>query len=88
MIMINDISGIDFSTEKEVTLYPNPTNGIIQIVGIENGVYTVLDLDGRSVEQGYLAVNGQIDLSQHPSGVYFIQLMDTDDISTVKVIKF
>ncbi len=77
-------NAIDQNYLNSLSLYPNPTNGIINISGLENSdvEYTVYDISGRTVQAGI--VNNQIRLDA-ASGIYIIELKDGNNISTHKV---
>ncbi len=77
-------NAIDRNYLNSLSLYPNPTNGIINISGLENSdaEYTVYDISGRTVLSGI--VTNQINLNI-ASGIYIIELKDGNKISTHKV---
>ncbi len=54
------------------TLYPNPSNGVVQISSvIPVSSWSITDLSGRVIQQG----NGEIiDLSAYPSGLYLVAI--------------
>ena len=59
-----------------VRLYPNPTAGYVRIEGT-TGPVTILDARGRPLADVSLTGGGaagplQLDLSDHPSGIYFL----------------
>jgi hypothetical protein len=56
-----------------IYLAPNPTNGLIEVMGSENSTqtYEVLNIQGRIVQMG---LGIRIDLSQQPTGIYFIRI--------------
>ena len=73
------LSIAEVGVETEMKIYPNPTNGLINLVlaeGDDSGKVLVLDLNGKSVHTGTL--NKQIDLSHLPNGHYTLILMPTN----------
>ncbi|GLR16814.1 hypothetical protein GCM10007940_14290 [Portibacter lacus] len=58
----------------EINIYPNPTNGLIHLDLSDFNNYSVkiIDFKGRQILQQKLTSN-QIDISQFPSGSYFIK---------------
>jgi len=74
---------------KSVKVYPNPTNGAINIE-IENANrIQIINILGELVKHEELKVEKQsIDLSNLQNGVYFLKVFDKNKlISTIKIIK-
>jgi hypothetical protein len=80
----NNLSISDF-IQIEISLYPNPTDGKIQITSnttihkIE--VYNVL---GSIVDEFY---TNTLDLSEQPDGIYFLRIQSESRIFSEKVVK-
>jgi hypothetical protein len=74
-------------------IYPNPTNGIfnlmIEAVGVVS--YSVFDIRGREVLNGSFVSNGNhqevVDLNKSVEGVYTIQVSSSKGLITQKLIK-
>jgi surface protein len=75
--------GMDCSTSVEelesskVKLYPNPTNNIINIEGLnknENNTIQIFDVQGKLVITKTINEKGTIDLSELNKGVYVIKI--------------
>ena len=94
----NYITGAGFScplnvqevtlSNSDVSLYPNPTNGVIQISvsDVTDFNYTVIDVVGNAVTN--MHINGNktvIDISNNAKGVYFITI-DTENGSITKKV--
>jgi len=79
--------GIEAISKNQVSVFPNPTNGLVKIKGIDNGTYTVLDINGSIVANGDLKGRSSVDISNQPSGVYFVNVLTARKTSTVKLIK-
>lgn len=78
-------AGLNENIADSVAVYPNPTNGIINIDMNNNVVLhaSVTDVTGKSID---VAVNsGSINISAFTSGVYFLNL-DTEKGTIVKKI--
>ena len=69
----NIISKIDFV--KNVNLYPNPTNGIIKLHGMEN-IMEIYLLDYNGIKRKLHFTNNEIDITDIHQGVYFIEVVD------------
>jgi len=78
-----DISESEFAN---VSIYPNPTSGVLSINGL-NGKANVLvtNVHGQLIFNTTL-VNNQLDMSNQPKGVYFIKIYNNDETMIQKVI--
>ena len=70
---------------KEVSVYPNPTNGMIYIKLDKTFDAVVYNYQGQVVMREY-DNNGQIDMSGLKTGIYFIEIRDGNDVRIEKVI--
>lgn len=77
--------------EKELNVYPNPTSGILRIEGLNlltNPRIKVFDLTGRCVQIfSNTSTSQELDLTEHPSGLYNIRIYDSNRVSNFKVFK-
>ena len=71
---------------ESVKIYPNPTTSIVT-VSSPKCHYTITDLSGRMIEEGEVEHSFSIDLSNQKSGVYFLQLSNSNVIFTERIIK-
>jgi hypothetical protein len=60
--------------EKNISIYPNPSNGIFNITGYDEMLIVITDLTGRTLLTKQINKNNQIDLSNLSSGIYFITI--------------
>lgn len=75
------------SESNKITLYPNPTSGIVEIIGLnENAVIELSDSFGQQVNSILLNDN-LLNLSNLPNGVYFIRIISTGQSKIIKVLK-
>ena len=76
---------------KIVSIYPNPTTGIlvIDLKGNSNVIsYTITTIDGRVVASNKTAASHiEIDLTSESDGVYFLSIQENNTINTYKIIK-
>lgn len=84
-VTISATEGTAENNSAAVSIFPNPTNGIVNVVG--EGVLSieVLDITGRVVmrQQGVES----IDMSQLPNGVYAVRTLTEKGTSLQKVMK-
>jgi hypothetical protein len=86
--LINNPVGLTESTipEKLMTVYPNPTNGLVQIK-IPNQdiqIVKVYDIQGKLIKE---STEKQFYLSDYPNGTYFIKAQTKQGIYNFKLIK-
>jgi len=82
-------TGIDDATSvPQVSVFPNPSSGFFQLdLGGQEVPYRILDLGGRSVQQGlFNATQNTIDLSSEQEGVYLLQILGEDRVSTTRLV--
>ncbi|MBL4624014.1 MAG: T9SS type A sorting domain-containing protein [Flavobacteriales bacterium] len=87
-INVDGANGIMTISEKTINLYPNPTSGLVKIEGVENGIYSIIDINGRLLQFGVVKNNSMIDITGNPTGVYFVQITHNQNTATVKLIKY
>lgn len=72
-------------SSSKLKIHPNPTTGIVELQGI-NGLYKVdvYDYAGK-----YLKSTSRftIDLSDYPSGIYFLKVAYGDKTEELRVVK-
>lgn len=82
-----DINPNENNISNEISIYPNPTNGVITVEGSNNNFISITDLSGRLIsrQQG-----NNIDLTYLDGGVYIVSIEDLNNniIFTEKVIKY
>lgn len=84
-LTVIDGIGIGESYNKEGSLYPNPTNGLIYIDQESRTEYFVYNLNGQLVAQG--STDSQIDITNLPAGIYQIVVAINDAITIHKIQK-
>ena len=71
----------NFLNEKNV--FPNPTTGIINIIG-QNPYVKITDVQGKIICQG----RGNVfDLTDQPAGIYFVEINTNTDLFVEKIVK-
>lgn len=75
-------------TDEAILLRPNPTNGLINIIGLgQNSLIEIYNDTGLKVSEGYTK-QGQLDLSALPGGVYFLRFYDADGFVVRRMLKW
>lgn len=84
-----DPTGFEPVLEDELLVYPNPTQGVLNIQLDENtnATYTLFDMTGRIIQSGDISGNTQINLSGLPNGIFMLQVNTDAGQKTIKVQK-
>ena len=69
-------------------IFPNPTNGVLHISGInaQNSFYTVLDISGRAVINGRLNTDQQINTEGLKTGMYILSIESEQGVIAEKFV--
>ncbi|MDC0230899.1 GDSL-type esterase/lipase family protein [Aureispira] len=86
-ITLSNITSIENLEEASVAIAPNPTSGIITIMGLEDEVFNIMlfDLDGKKLIENK-SNNNNMDLSGLTEGVYFLIIHTKDKTVSKKVV--
>jgi len=82
-------TGIDsFDEKNEISIYPNPSNGIFTIEGENIQKVEIIDLAGKTIKQ-FVINNEQLifDLSNNTKGIYTVRIITDNSIIVKKIIK-
>ncbi|MDR2010111.1 MAG: Ig-like domain-containing protein [Bacteroidales bacterium] len=82
---IENQSGIDPNMKNEISIYPNPSSGLINIEVPGNSFIRIMDISGRILYAESVNAGLRSDFNL-PSGIYFINIEIDNDIFTRKVI--
>ncbi len=90
-IVIDKITGInDTYLNKEISMYPNPTTGIIHITALKNlelKKIEITDLLGRSVMMVDHLISGKaIDLRHLPKRIHLVKIFSDHGVSIKKIM--
>ena len=79
----------DFENVTNITIYPNPSTGIFNIVSQQNVVVEIYDLIGKLVLNQEVSIGtNSVDISNFSSGVYLLKSTDNNGKSeSYKLIK-
>jgi len=85
------LSTLPSYTEKELLIYPNPTNATITIEYLHftgNEKMFLYDITGKPILSYELSgMISHIDVSHFSSGVYFIKVITQDNLFVKKFVK-
>jgi len=84
--------GISNITAGQITVYPNPTNGRLQVTSYELQVtgIEIYDIYGRKLSSHHLIPTSShhtIDVSHLVSGIYMLRIIGDENVSTVRFVK-
>lgn len=94
--IVGGLTNVDpIEVDDLVQVYPNPTEGHFQLemMGLE-GSYKleILDITGAVILKKNISVgyhfSGQLDISEYPDGVYFVNISNKENTITRKIVKF
>jgi len=82
----NPSLGIDDVEEKNrINVYPNPTNGIVNFVGITGDFgYEIYSITGALVKKGIVTTTSTLNISDLNAGVYIVKTSTYEVIRLVK----
>lgn len=83
------LSAGNFAIDASVTIYPNPTNGMVNIkAGNTIKSVELFDIQGRLLQTGSVNdVSTAVDVSGKQSGIYFIRIKTNKGVSVEKIVK-
>ena len=84
-----DQSGIESLLASQVTVYPNPTNGILEITAPStfNGAkIQLVDIEGKTVESWANWTGSKLDLASFDKGLYIVELQKDGNIVRKRVV--
>lgn len=88
-VVVKSPSGVEELKESGILIYPNPTNGVVNVRFSDNKSQklTISDATGRVIfEKEQLQASETIDLSSSESGIYFVTLQTDEKSVTSKII--
>ncbi len=92
-IIIRSTVGIDnlFGNSTDITIFPDPNNGIFTIKGIERGmVLEMYDYLGRNINTVKVTDESmQMNIASQPNGIYLIRILTNDGtlVDQLKMVK-
>lgn len=80
------VISLTIGNNHQITMFPNPTNGNLQISGVELGEVKIMDHNGRKINE-FLLTKPNIDLSYLPMGLYTISVKTDNGVTTKRIVK-
>jgi hypothetical protein len=88
----SDIVSVDFKGQATIKLFPNPSSDKLTISGNFSELVTlkIVDLNGKVLHQSeqFFAEQAEIGLDAIPSGSYILQIISTNNQSTLSTMSF
>ena len=79
------ITDIEENTDKNIDVYPNPTNGLLNIEGQGTMHISVSNLLGQALQETTASGNTTLDMSRLESGMYLIRIESENGVTIQKV---
>ncbi len=79
------ITDIEENTDKNIDVYPNPTNGLLNIEGQGTMHISVSNLLGQKLQETTAEGNTVLDLSRFESGMYLVRIEGESGVMVQKV---
>lgn len=86
-LVVDACASISEEETNELTMYPNPTSGQLNISGGDYDHLSVMDLSGRKVFESKKLASNKYDLSDVPTGVYLVKVISDKTEKTFRLIK-
>ena len=77
---------VNENENTHVSVYPNPTNGVLNIVVNGNFEYSLFNGMGQEVAKGTAQGSQMLNVGNMTKGVYFLRLTTGNQVSTQKVV--
>lgn len=84
-----DQSGLESLLASQVTVYPNPTNGILEIIApttFNGAKIQLVDIEGKTVESWSNWTGSKLDLASFGKGIYILSLEKNRTIIRKRVV--
>ena len=87
-LIMGESIGVEEDIISGLNIYPNPSNGIVNIDLDQNGEFSVevTDILGKSISRETIQSNTILNLNNLEKGVYFVTVSNNEIMKTTKVI--
>jgi hypothetical protein len=87
-ITANITSSIKENNSNKISIYPNPSSGVLQIHStLQNNILNIYDLQGRKISSKEILSSGQINLQDLHAGMYFLEFVKDNQIQSFRWMK-
>jgi hypothetical protein len=87
-VILESYLGIDENNAFSFGLYPNPSNGLVTINGVDNAEVVVSDLSGKTFLNQSVNNNATLDLNGLSNGTYLVTISQNGNQSVQTLVKF
>ena len=87
-LIMGESVGVEEDVISGLNIYPNPSNGIVNIDLDENGEFSieVTDILGKTISRETIKSNTILNLNNLDKGVYFVTVSNNEIMKTTKII--
>jgi len=86
-VTISQATGLKKLEVQDISVYPNPSAGLFTISVNRDYLIKIIDLNGLIISTQLLySGNNQIDISSFPSGNYYVEFDDGNELFCVKIV--
>jgi hypothetical protein len=86
----SQIRSVNIGPDKNIEIYPNPSNGLIHITNIQNdSKIELIDLNSRLINIDIQYNDGEavINIKDLPKSIYFIRIISNNKVETYRIIR-
>lgn len=84
-VNVDITTGIEESDVLRSFVYPNPTDGVLWVEGIEQPtVYSIIDMRGSIIGSGIIQPSGSLSARHFDTGIYLLQLEGLNGMETIR----
>ena len=86
-VLLPSSAGVNENQENKISVFPNPTENFITLEVNNSMDFSLVDLNGRTIQNGVINNNTNIDLSSLNSGSYILRLSNENGTQNLPIIK-
>ncbi|MDP2175918.1 MAG: fasciclin domain-containing protein [Bacteroidota bacterium] len=85
-VLLAPTTNLNTVSENNIKLYPNPAQTLINVAGLENNKFEIVNIYGVTILNGNID-NQTIDISQLPQGNYTLKISSTENVFIANFVK-